>query len=218
MSIEDYRPTEWREVVGQPTDRIRADLERGARRFLFYGPAGTGKTTTAYLIANEVQGGTDSGYLELNASKDRGIDTIRDRIIPIKDATTLTGAPMVIFLDEMEAMTSDAQHTLRQPMEQSHAVWILTCNDVDRVIDPIQSRCYDYEFAALSDAAIRERIQQVAGEDGVDLTENDLDVITSFAAGDMRNAIQRYTQLAGSADRESTPDERISQAALNLTD
>lgn len=193
-----YRPETWDGVVGQPTDSIRADLEDGATNFLFHGPSGTGKTTVAYLIGKAVQGSPDE-LVEFNASDDRGLDAVRERIIPKVHQSTLTGAPMVLFLDEMDSMTKEAQQALRQPMEQSEAYFILACNEIEAVHDAVKSRCYEYEFDALASSAIKARIRQLANAEGHDLSDQHLAVITDFAAGDMRAAIQRYTQVTRGA-------------------
>lgn len=208
MSAEDYRPRSWDGVVGQPVDEIQRLIDGAyTPNFLFYGPAATGKTTVAYLIAREIQGSV-AELMEFNASDERGIDVIRDKIIPVVDQTTLSGAPRVIFLDEMESMTPEAQEALRQPMEQGKAIFVLACNEVDRVIDPLRSRCYDYEFGPVDAASIKERVQQLGEREGVDLSDDDLNSVASYADGDMRKAIQRYTQLARgiySEERERTP-------------
>lgn len=204
--IQDYRPTTFEEVVGQPTTEIEAMLDGDQTpNFLFYGPPGTGKTTTAYLIGQEVQGDPER-IMEFNASDDRGIDMVRTQIIPAVNQSTLSGAPRVVFLDEMDSMTTEAQQALRQPMEQSSAVFVLACNDLDSVHDAVQSRCHVKEFGALSDRAIRNRITQIAQADGVDLEANEEATIVSFANGDMRCAIQRYIQtVRGVTEEESVP-------------
>lgn len=204
---DTYRPTTFDGIVGQPTDEIEALLD-GPRTpdFLFHGPPGTGKTTTAYAIARRLQNGT-ADLMEFNASDERGIDTVRERIIPAADQTTLSGAPRVIFLDEMESMTTDAQQALRQPMEQSDAVFILACNDLSAVHDAIQSRCHVFEFDALSNRAIRQRVQQLADRDGENLDPDHIKTIVSFANGDMRSAVQRYQQVVqGGVESDPSPE------------
>lgn len=197
MSAQNYRPTTFDEIVGQPTDEIEAQLLNSddPPDFLFHGPPGTGKTTTAYVIARHIQGDA-AELMEFNASDDRGIDTVREDIIPATKQTTLSGRRRVVFLDEMESMTADAQQALRRPMETSDAVFILACNDIEGVHDAIQSRCATYEFDEIADTAIRQRIKQIAADEGVSLDTNELSMIVGFANGDMRSAIQRYTQVA----------------------
>lgn len=201
---DPYRPRSWGEVVGQPTDRIRALLDGRDtdESFLFHGPPGTGKTTVAHLIGAEVQG-SPGEMLVFNASDERGIDTVRESIIPQANQTTLTGAPMVVFLDEMDAMTKDAQEALRAPIERGRAVFILACNDREAVHSAVKSRCQPFHFDALADGDVRHRIRQVADAEGVDLSDDHLKSIVSFANGDMRAAIKRYTQVArGAYDAE----------------
>lgn len=207
-----YRPDDWDELVGQPTDEIRALMDgRNTPNFLFYGPPGTGKTATAHLIAETIQG-DDKELMTFNSSDERGIDTVRENVIPATGQTTLTGAPRVIFLDEMESMTKEAQQALRAPMEQSDAVFILACNEIDAVHEAIRSRCYDYEFGELSSTAIRKRLRQVADEYGVTITKQQRKMIVGFANGDMRKALQRFDQYATGA----VPEE--AQVAPGLSD
>lgn len=187
-----YRPTTFDGIVGQPTDEIERLLNGAdSPNFLFHGPPGTGKTTTAYVIAREIQGG-EGEVMEFNASDERGIDTVRENIIPAANQTTLTGKPRVIFLDEMDSMTKDAQEALRRPMEQAKAVFVLACNDVEAVHSALKSRAYEYEFGEVSDAEVRRRVKQLATEYDADLSQNALNTIVGFANGDVRSAVQQF--------------------------
>lgn len=214
MRVEDFRPTEWHEIVGQPVDEIAAMIDGyDTPNFLFYGPAGTGKTSTAYLIARDLTGSADE-VMEFNASDDRGIDMVRDRIIPKVDQRTLTGKPRVVLLDEMESMTTEAQQALRQPMEQSKSVFVLTCNDPSNVIGALKSRCHNrgYEFGHIPSPAIRERLEQIIDQHDLDVSGQRLDAIVSFANGDMRSAISKLIEAAKRDDPE--PVEHGSQGSL----
>lgn len=212
-----YRPTTFDEIVGQPTDQIEALLDgEHTPNFLFYGPPGTGKTTTARVIASEMPGNVEP--VEFNSSDDRGIDFVRNEIIAATGQRTLSGGTRVIILEEMESMTTEAQQALRRPMEESDDLFILLCNDVDGVHDALRSRCRDYEFGHLSDAAIRTRIEQLADRDGVMLTPNNYETIVSFAAGDMRQALTRYREIAVGVASTDADTHKIDTAAMNLMD
>lgn len=214
MNADQYRPTTWDEIVGQATDEIRALVDgRDTPDMLFYGPPGTGKTTVAYQIARDLQG-TDKELMEFNASDERGIDVVREQIIPATRQGTLTGAPRVIFLDEMDSMTKEAQQALRQPMEQSDAVFLLACNDITAVHGAIKSRCYEFHFGEIDDSHVKELVHQIADEQDITLSTDQIETIASFANGDMRAAIQRLRRY----ETGDSGDETIQQAAQNFGD
>ena len=145
--VEKYRPQKLEDVVGQKQiiSRLEKYVGEGSMpNLMFTGPAGVGKTTTALALVKSILGEYwRQNFLELNASDARGIDTVRDRI---KNFCRLkpVGAPFrIIFLDEVDNMTKDAQHALRREMEMytKTASFILSCNYSSKIIDPIQSRC-----------------------------------------------------------------------------
>lgn len=196
MQPETYRPTSWDEIVGQPTEEIRQCVDGHATpNMLFHGPPGTGKTTAAYQITRDLQGGV-SDLMEFNASDDRGIDTVRERINPAVNQSTLTGAPRVILLDEMEAMTADAQQALRAPMERGNAVFVLSCNDRDSVHPAIADRCREFHFDAVPTPAMKQRLRAIADAAGLDVDEEHLSSVVAFANGSMRTAVQRLEQAS----------------------
>lgn len=209
MNADDYRPTTWDDVVGQPTDEIQAQIDgRNTPNMLFYGPPGTGKTTVAHLVTRELMGGV-SDLMELNASHGRGIDTVRDEIVPATRQGTLTAAPRVIFLDEMEAMTEEAQQALRHPMERGRAVFLLACNDVSGVHDAVRDRCREYHFDSVSDRAIRRKLKGIAEREDIDVSEGQLSSITAFANGSVRSAIQKLLAAPHEQDGDGPTDAQL---------
>jgi len=193
--IEQYRPETLEEVVGHEAvvERLKRYVDRDdLPHLLFSGPAGVGKTTCAIAVARELYGeGWSDNFLELNASDERGIDVVRDRIKNFARASFGGHRYRIIFLDEADALTSDAQSALRRTMEQfSHNTrFILSCNYSSRIIDPIQSRCAVFRFGPLSDDAIETQIEKIAADQGIDVTDDGMSALVYAAAGDMRKAI-----------------------------
>ena len=193
--LEKYRPQRLSEVAGQEAivERLQHYVDSDdLPHMLFAGPAGIGKTTSAVSIARELYGeGWEEQFLELNASDERGIDVIRDRVKSFA-RTSFGGANYrLIFLDEADALTSDAQAALRRTMEQfsNNVRFVLSCNYSSKIIDPIQSRCAVFRFSPLSDEAVEQQVRHIAGEEGIELTDDGVEALAYVAGGDMRAAI-----------------------------
>ncbi|HOX35376.1 MAG TPA: replication factor C small subunit [Methanoregulaceae archaeon] len=210
--IEKYRPMRLADIVGQ--DAIVERLASYAKtknlpHLLFTGTAGVGKTTAAVALAREIFGADwQMNFRELNASDERGIDVVRNQIKQFARTTPLGSASFkVLFLDEADALTTDAQAALRRTMESYAQTcrFILSCNYSSKIIDPIQSRCAIYRFKPLSAEAVREEICRIAGKENLTVSGEAMDAIVYIAQGDMRKAINALQGAAILSDTIEGP-------------
>jgi replication factor C small subunit len=194
--IEKYRPVRLADIVGQDdiTERLRSYVRAGSLpHLLFTGSAGVGKTTAAVALAREFFGEAwHLNFRELNASDERGIDVVRNQIKQFARTSPLGGASFkILFLDEADALTPDAQAALRRTMESYAQTcrFILSCNYSSKIIDPIQSRCAIYRVRPLDQEAIAREIHRIATSEKLTVTDEAVAAITYIAQGDMRKAI-----------------------------
>ncbi|KAI9784099.1 MAG: Subunit of heteropentameric Replication factor C (RF-C) [Geoglossum umbratile] len=228
--VEKYRPKSLKDVTAQ--DHTITVLERTLQssnlpHMLFYGPPGTGKTSTILALAKELYGPEliKSRVLELNASDERGISIVRQKV---KDFARMqlshppSGAYRerypcppykIIVLDEADSMTQDAQSALRRTMETYSKItrFCLVCNYVTRIIDPLASRCSKFRFKSLDQENAKRRLEEIANNEGVNLDDGAVDALIKCSDGDLRKAItflQSATRLVGAAKNRGVDDDR----------
>lgn len=192
---EKYRPKKLNEIVGQEkiTERLEAYVkEKSMPHLLFSGPAGVGKTTATLCLAREIFGENfKQDFLELNASDERGIEIVRGKIKEFARTRPILGEFKIIFLDEADALTPEAQNALRRTMEQFTQTcrFILSCNYSSKIIEPIQSRCSIFRFKKVTRTAMKERLEKILKLEKVDYDESGIDAIIEISEGDMRHSI-----------------------------
>jgi len=203
LYIEKYRPKAREEMVGnqQTLDDIFSVVKTGnIPHMIFEGPAGVGKTTTALVIARQLFGDFyKANFLELNASDERGIHVVRDVIKTFCKTAPLGTLFKILFLDEADNMTKDAQQALRRIMEKYSSVtrFILSCNNPEKLIEPITSRCQPFRFGPLSEKDIVKRLEYVAKQENITFANSEsLNTLAIMADGDMRKALNKLQVLA----------------------
>lgn len=204
--VEKYRPKSFDDIAGndEKVRQIQSEVESGnMNHMFFYGPPGTGKTTTATVIARELYDSVDSSqFMELNASDERGISTIRDKVKSFAGRKTLVGDFKLVFLDEGDSLTPDAQQALRRVMEQyqESCRFIITGNNEGGVIDALKSRCSDYKFEPIADDSAKERLLEIVDKEDVDIDEEIIGQLVTIYSGDLRSMIGKLQGIAGVDD------------------
>jgi replication factor C small subunit len=217
--VEKYRPRKIADIAGH--DEIKKRLEVYARQgsmphLLFAGPAGTGKTTSALALANELfKGQLDGNFLELNASDERGIEIVRGSIKDFARTMSLVDVPFkIIFLDEADALTNDAQNALRRTMEKYTRTcrFVMSCNYSSKTIEPLQSRCALFRFTRITDDVISGQLKKIADHECVKVDKEGIDALIYVAEGDMRRAIN-VLQATAAVSKSVTKEDVFNMAS-----
>lgn len=218
--VEKYRPKSLNDVTAQ--DHTITVLQRTLQasnlpHMLFYGPPGTGKTSTILALAKELYGPEmfRTRVLELNASDERGISIVREKVKDFARMQLSNPPPhykdrypcppyKIIILDEADSMTQDAQSALRRTMETYSKItrFCLICNYVTRIIDPLASRCSKFRFKMLDQGNAKKRLEDIAENENVKLEDGAVDKLIKCSEGDLRKAItflQSAARLVGAA-------------------
>jgi len=209
---EKYRPSKFFELVGQDNILKRVEALTNSLNIphlLFAGPAGIGKSTLALIIVKELfKENYKENYLELNASDERGINVVREKVKNFARTKSLGNVPFkVIFLDEADALTPEAQQALRRTMENYSATcrFILSCNYSSKIIDPIQSRCVIFKFKLLEKKDIEKVIKKIAEKENLEINQQAIKILYEGCEGDCRRCIN-ILQSTASISPSITPE------------
>jgi len=210
---EKYRPKEFSDVLGQEdiVKRVSAFVkEKNMPHLLFSGPAGVGKTSLSLVIARKLFGESwHNNFLELNASDERGIDVIRNKVKDFARTRAIGDVPFkIIYLDECDALTREAQQALRRTMENYTQTcrFVLSANYSSKIIDPIQSRCAIFRFKPLPKQDIQKLIKNIAKSEGINIDSKAEDALYMISEGDCRrveNILQSAAAISKKIDEET---------------
>lgn len=217
---EKYRPSDFSEIRGQKeiVKRVKAFVEQqNMPHLMFAGPAGVGKTSLALVIAKKLfKDLWRQNFLELNASDERGIDVIRNKVKDFARTRAIGNVPhKIIYLDECDALTREAQQALRRTMENYAQTcrFILSANYSSKIIEPIQSRCVVFRFRQLEKKDILAIIERIAEEEKLKIDEKAKEALYGVCEGDCRK-LENVLQSSAAITNSITEDVVHSMASI----
>jgi len=217
---EKYRPEHFSDIKGQKeiVKRVKAFVQqKNMPHLLFAGPAGIGKTSLALVVAKKLFGSSwRQNFLELNASDERGIDVIRHKVKDFARTRAIGDVPFkIIYLDECDALTKEAQQALRRTMENYTTTcrFILACNYSSKIVDPIQSRCAVFRFKPLEKKDVFTIIDKIAANEKLKVDEKAKEALYLISEGDCRR-LENILQSCAAIGKEVTEDIIFSMASV----
>jgi len=204
---EKYRPEKIDDIFGH--DMVKQKLKAYVKKqsmphLLFSGPAGSGKTTSAICLAKEMHGdGWKANMKEMTSSR-RGIQVIREGIKEFARSRTLDEEGFkIIFMDEADELTNEAQSAFRRTMEKfsENCRFILSCNSPSKIIDPIRSRCAEFRFRRLKKNLVKKWIKEITEEEELEITEDAVEILVRFSDGDLRKCTNIIQTTASDSDK-----------------
>lgn len=218
--IEKYRPGTFTEIKGQDDikKKVQAFIKQGNMpHLMFSGPAGTGKSTMAIVVAKKMYGENwRQNFLELNASDERGIDVVRHKVKDFARTRALGNVPFkIIFLDESDALTKEAQQALRRTMENYTTTcrFILSNNYSSKIIDPIQSRCTLFRFRPLEKKDVLAIIENIEEKEKIKIDQKAKEALFEISEGDCRK-LENILQSCAALDEKITEELVFSMASI----
>ena len=203
---EKYRPTKLSDIIGQTNFVLDAEhwvANKEMPNILLYGVAGVGKTAAAISLANGIlEDNRKNNFFEINASDDRKLETVRNRIKEIASTKRIGDVPFkIILLDEMDGMTKDAQNALKRIMERyaDNCRFIITCNDRHKIINPLMSRCANYNFKRLNNKDMKYILCEILSKENIKThSDVELDKFITYLQGDLRRGLNELQASSAS--------------------